>query len=99
MFRDAAANWLAFKGWMAPISSGITSQLGVRCCGRHLVAKVTFYCGLSARQLVASAVQLSAVAAAEGVDAEAVDWLVRTLDFGKQFEVSDKKMKEMDRTF
>ena len=99
MFRDAAANWLAFKGWMAPISSGITSQLGVRCCGWHLVAKVAFNCGLSAWQLVPGAVQLSAVAAAESVDGEAVDWLVRTLHCGKQFEVSEKKMKERNRTF
>ena len=45
---DFAANGFAFEGFMAPISSGITSELGGRCRGRHLVAKVTFYCGLSA---------------------------------------------------
>ena len=82
MFRDFAANGLAFEGFMAPLSSGQTGQLSVRCSWRHLVAKVTFDDGLGARQLVASAVQLFAVAVAEGVDSEAADKLVGTLDCG-----------------
>ena len=84
MAGDFAANWLAFEGFMAPLSSGQTGQLSVRCGWRHLVAKVTFDGGLSAWQLVTGAVQLSAVVVAESVDAEAVDWLVRTLHCGRR---------------
>ena len=73
MYRDSAANGLAFEGWMAPISSRQTGKLGVRCSWWHLVAKVAFYCGLGAWQLVAGAVQLVLVVVAEGVDGEAAD--------------------------
>ena len=81
MAGDYAANGFAFEGWMAPISSGITSELGVRCCGRHLVAKVAIDCGLSAWQLVAGAAQLLLVEFAESVDGEAADCLVGTFHY------------------
>ena len=54
--------------------------------------------GLSARQLVAGAVQLLFVAIAESVNGVAVDWLMRTLNCGRKLGTSDKKMKERDRT-
>ena len=56
MAGDFAANGFAFESFMAPISSGQTGELGVRCSWWHLVAKVAFDCGLSAWQLVAGAV-------------------------------------------
>ena len=98
MFRDSAANGLAFKGFKAPISSGQTGEISVCCCWWHLVAKVAFDEGLSAWQLVASAVQLSAVALAESIDAEAADWLMRTLHCKEDIEISDKEMEERNRT-
>ena len=60
---------------------------------------MTFDGGFSSWQLVAGAVQLSFVTGAEGVNGEATDWLMRTSNCGKEFEVSDKEMKEGNRTY
>ena len=91
MAGDFAANRLALEGFMAPLSSGQTGQLKVRCGWRHLVARVAFDGSLSARQVVAGAGQLSAVAIAEGVDGEPTDWLMRTLDCAGELEIVKKK--------
>ena len=78
---------------MAPFSRSQTGQLSLHAIW-FMEAKFTFDGGHSARQLVACAIQLSFVVVAVGVDGEATDWLVGTLDCKEEIEISDKEMKK-----